>query len=246
MARKIKLSFLHSTSPHYVSYVTLAMAKTALIGEYISPLDAFLTIGNVTYEIGCGGVLWKNESLTFPATQAANNPDATILFVGLDLLSVKAESLNRVHLLLPEYRTQLVNQLVVVVAKGLIILVIMSACGVDISFAESNPSIKVKHVGLRYLLLRVTLISKSSFGLNILVRKVVTALPTLLLENTSKCFISFLASPSEFPSRVPDSSLFHVDSFKEKSDDVLFTGIEIERPVVEVTGLALLPTLMGS
>ncbi|KAF8392684.1 hypothetical protein HHK36_023033 [Tetracentron sinense] len=107
--------------------------------QYSSPLDAFSAIANVTYEIGCD-VMCKNETLIFPAMQAAKNADATILFVGLDL-SVEAESLDRVDLLLPGYQTQLINQ-VAAVAKGPLILVIMSAGGVDISFAKNNPNIK--------------------------------------------------------------------------------------------------------
>ncbi|KAF8392685.1 hypothetical protein HHK36_023034 [Tetracentron sinense] len=107
--------------------------------QYSSPLDAFSAIANVTYEIGCD-VMCKNETLIFPAMQVAKNADATILFVGLDL-SVEAESLDRVDLLLPGYQTQLINQ-VAAVAKGPLILVIMSAGGVDISFAKNNPNIK--------------------------------------------------------------------------------------------------------
>ncbi|KAF8392689.1 hypothetical protein HHK36_023038 [Tetracentron sinense] len=107
--------------------------------QYSSPLDAFSAIANVTYEIGCD-VMCKNETLIFPAMQVAKNADATILFVGLDL-SVEAESLDRVDLLLPGYQTQLINQ-VAAVAKGPLILVIMSAGGVDISVAKNNPNIK--------------------------------------------------------------------------------------------------------
>ncbi|KAF8392686.1 hypothetical protein HHK36_023035 [Tetracentron sinense] len=107
--------------------------------QYSSPLDAFSAIANVTYEIGCD-VMCKNETLIFPAMQVAKNADATILFVGLDL-SVEAESLDRVDLLLPGYQTQLINQ-VAAVAKGPLILVIMSTGGVDISFAKNNPNIK--------------------------------------------------------------------------------------------------------
>lgn len=90
--------------------------------------------------MGCADVLCKNESLIFPAMQAAKEADATIILAGLDL-SVEAESLDRDDLLLPGYQTQLIKQ-VADAAKGPVILVIMSAGGIDISFAKSNTNIK--------------------------------------------------------------------------------------------------------
>ncbi|KAJ0083072.1 hypothetical protein Patl1_10162 [Pistacia atlantica] len=60
--------------------------------------------------------------------------------MGCDL-SVEAESLDRENLTLPGYQTQLINQ-VAQVAKGPVILVILSAGGVDISFAKDNTNIK--------------------------------------------------------------------------------------------------------
>ncbi|KAK9936730.1 hypothetical protein M0R45_013558 [Rubus argutus] len=72
--------------------------------------------------------------------QAAKEADVTIILAGLDL-SVEAESKDRVDLLLPGYQTQFINQ-VAQVSKGPAILVIMSAGGVDISFAKKNNNIK--------------------------------------------------------------------------------------------------------
>lgn len=89
--------------------------------------------------MGCD-VACQNESLIFPAMTAAKKADATILVVGLDL-SVEAEGLDRVDLLLPGYQTQLINQ-VAQVSKGPVILVVMSAGCVDISFAKQNDKIK--------------------------------------------------------------------------------------------------------
>lgn len=90
--------------------------------------------------MGCGEVLCKNESLIFPAMKAAKKADATIILAGLDL-TVEAESLDRDTLLLPGYQRQLIEQ-VTRVAKGPVILVIMSAGGVDITFAKDNEKIK--------------------------------------------------------------------------------------------------------
>lgn len=91
------------------------------------------------YEVGCD-VKCPNESLIFPAMQAAKEADVTIIFAGLDL-SVEAESLDRTDLLLPGYQTQFINQ-VAEVSKGPVILVILSAGGVDINFAKNNDNIK--------------------------------------------------------------------------------------------------------
>lgn len=90
--------------------------------------------------MGCGEITCKNDSLIFPAMKAAKKADATILFMGLDL-SVEAESLDRVDLLLPGYQTQLINQ-VAEVSRGPVILVIMSAGGVDVSFARDSDKIQ--------------------------------------------------------------------------------------------------------
>ena len=108
--------------------------------KFISPLDAFSKYGEVKYEMGCDGVKCANESLIFPAMKAAKEADVTIILAGLDL-SVEAESKDRVDLLLPGYQTQFINQ-VAQVSKGPAILVIMSAGGVDISFAKKNNNIK--------------------------------------------------------------------------------------------------------
>ncbi|KAJ0017072.1 hypothetical protein Pint_10025 [Pistacia integerrima] len=124
-----------------------ANATSAMIGNYAgipcqftSPIDGFKTYGKVNYKMGCGDVICRNETFVFPAVQAAKYADATIILAGLDL-SVEAESLDRENLTLPGYQTQLINQ-VAQVAKGPVILVILSAGGVDISFAKDNTNIK--------------------------------------------------------------------------------------------------------
>lgn len=70
---------------------------------------------------------------------AAKEADATIILAGLDL-TVEAEGLDRTDLLLPGYQRQLIDQ-VSEVSRGPVILVIMSAGGVDISFARDNSKI---------------------------------------------------------------------------------------------------------
>ncbi|KAK3032668.1 hypothetical protein RJ639_036732 [Escallonia herrerae] len=135
-----KVKTLAVVGPH-------ANATDIMIGNYAgvpcqftSPIDGFAKYAQVKYKMGCGDVACKNDSLVFPAMQAAKKADATIVVVGLDL-TVEAESLDRTDFLLPGYQTQLINQ-VSAVAKGPVILVVMSAGGVDISFAKDDPNIK--------------------------------------------------------------------------------------------------------
>ncbi|OVA08059.1 Glycoside hydrolase family 3 C-terminal domain [Macleaya cordata] len=124
-----------------------ANATKAMIGnyagtpcKYTSPLAAFSTVVNVSYAPGCGDIKCKmDEALISNAMEAAKIAEATIIFAGLDL-TIEAESLDRVDLLLPGNQTQLINQ-VAAVAKGPVILVIMSAGGVDISFAQNDRNI---------------------------------------------------------------------------------------------------------
>ncbi|KAB1221365.1 putative beta-D-xylosidase 5 [Morella rubra] len=90
--------------------------------------------------MGCGDIACRNDTFIGQALNAAKKADATVILAGLDL-SVKAEGLDRVNLVLPGYQTQLINQ-VVEVAKGPVILVILSAGGVDISFVKEHENIK--------------------------------------------------------------------------------------------------------
>lgn len=105
-----------------------------------SPLDGVAEFAKVNYQMGCENVACKNDTFIFPAMDAAKNSDATVIAVGIDL-SVEAESLDRVDLLLPGYQTQLIQQ-VAAVSKGPVILLILSAGGIDISFAKSDPNIE--------------------------------------------------------------------------------------------------------
>ncbi|XP_010046160.3 probable beta-D-xylosidase 5 [Eucalyptus grandis] len=137
-------------SPHQARNIAVvgphANATEAMIGNYAgvpcrytAPIDGFSRYGVVTYKEGCADIACKNESFIFPAMKAAKRADATVILAGLDL-SVEAEGLDRTDLVLPGYQTQLINQ-VAEVAKGPVVLVILSAGGVDISFAKENPNI---------------------------------------------------------------------------------------------------------
>ncbi|KAJ4952370.1 hypothetical protein NE237_029202 [Protea cynaroides] len=122
-----------------------ANATKDLLGTYIgvpchvtSPLNGFSAFASVTYSMGCADVLCQNDSLIFPAMKAAKNADATIIVVGLNTL-IENEGLDRLDLNLPGYQNQLIQQ-VADVSKGPVILVIISAGGVDISFAKNDDS----------------------------------------------------------------------------------------------------------
>ncbi|KAM4109129.1 hypothetical protein ACB094_03G098000 [Castanea mollissima] len=107
--------------------------------RYITPLNGFSSYGRVNYAAGCSNVHCPDGSLIGPAVQVATTSDATIIVAGIDL-SIEAESRDRLDLLLPGKQADLINQ-VANASKGPVVLVIMSAGGLDISFAKNNPKI---------------------------------------------------------------------------------------------------------
>ena len=107
--------------------------------RYITPLNGFSSYGRVNYAAGCSNVKCPDGSLIGSAVQVATTSDATIIVAGIDL-SIEAESRDRLDLLLPGKQTDLIIQ-VANASKGPVVLVIMSAGGVDISFAKNNPKI---------------------------------------------------------------------------------------------------------
>ncbi|XP_022744572.1 probable beta-D-xylosidase 5 [Durio zibethinus] len=125
----------------------LANATRDMIGNYegtpcryVSPLKGLSAFAQVKYQQGCEGVKCPTDKLIFPATQAAKRADATILVMGTNL-KIENEGLDREELLLPGYQNELITQ-VAVASKGPVILVIMSAGGVDISqFLRSDPKL---------------------------------------------------------------------------------------------------------
>ncbi|XVE82353.1 hypothetical protein DITRI_Ditri15bG0141800 [Diplodiscus trichospermus] len=124
-----------------------ANATEAMIGnyagvpcKYVSPLEGFSAFGRVTYEKGCPDIKCENDSLIQSAVTAAKNADATLLFMGINL-ELEREWVDRKDLLLPGHQTQLINE-VAEASKDPVILVIMAAGVLDISFAKNNPKIK--------------------------------------------------------------------------------------------------------
>ncbi|KAK1290990.1 putative beta-D-xylosidase 5 [Acorus calamus] len=123
-----------------------ANASSVMIGNYagtpckiISPLTAFSGMATVDYQMGCADVACKDDTLIAAAEDAARKAEATVIVVGIDG-SIETEGTDRTDLLLPGFQTQMINQ-VATAATGPVTLVIISAGGVDISFAQQNPSI---------------------------------------------------------------------------------------------------------
>ncbi|XVF44988.1 hypothetical protein PTKIN_Ptkin02bG0169400 [Pterospermum kingtungense] len=108
--------------------------------RYTSPLQGLQKyVSMVTYEAGCGDVKCSNQTLIEPAVQAAAAADAVVVVVGLDQ-SIEAEGLDRVNLTLPGYQTKLVTD-VANAASGTVILVVMAAGPIDISFTKNMSKI---------------------------------------------------------------------------------------------------------
>ncbi|XP_058081215.1 probable beta-D-xylosidase 5 [Magnolia sinica] len=108
--------------------------------KYTSPFQGLLTYSpGATYQPGCSNVRCSDGSLIDAATNAAAAADAVVLVVGLDQ-SVEAEGLDRVNLTLPGLQEKLVMD-VARAAGGPVVLVIMSAGPIDVSFALNESKI---------------------------------------------------------------------------------------------------------
>lgn len=69
----------------------VVLLKNGVPCRYATPLDDISSYGEVIYEMGCGEMACWNDSLIFPATEAAKEAGVTLLLMGLDL-SIEAES----------------------------------------------------------------------------------------------------------------------------------------------------------
>ncbi|KAL2926127.1 putative beta-D-xylosidase 5 [Bienertia sinuspersici] len=108
--------------------------------RYTSPLQGFKKyVWRVVHKPGCQNVKCSSKEHIKEATREAAMSDVVVLVVGLDQ-SIEAEGLDRENLTLPGYQEMLVKR-VTNKAKGTIILVIMSAGPIDVSFASKNNKI---------------------------------------------------------------------------------------------------------
>ncbi|KAE9445896.1 hypothetical protein C3L33_22216, partial [Rhododendron williamsianum] len=106
--------------------------------KYTTPLQGLTASAATTYAPGCTNVACTAAQLD-DAKKIAAAADATILIMGADL-SIEAESHDRIDLTLPGQQQLLVTQ-VANVSKGPVILVIMSAGGMDVQFAKDDSKI---------------------------------------------------------------------------------------------------------
>ncbi|KAG2300681.1 hypothetical protein Bca52824_037153 [Brassica carinata] len=106
--------------------------------KYTTPLQGLVETVSATYQLGCPNVACTEADID-SATSLAASADAVVLVMGTDL-SIEREDHDRVDLLLPGKQQQLVTE-VAKVAKGPVVLVIMSGGGLDVTFAKNDPKI---------------------------------------------------------------------------------------------------------
>lgn len=108
--------------------------------QYTTPLQGLQNyVPSFRYEPGCSDVGCNDDSQIEAAANAAAASDVVIIVVGLDQ-SIEREGLDRVNLTLPGFQEKLVNE-VANSTNGSVILVVMSASPVDISFVKKNSKI---------------------------------------------------------------------------------------------------------
>ncbi|KAG2316852.1 hypothetical protein Bca52824_019974 [Brassica carinata] len=106
--------------------------------KYTTPLQGLAGTVPTTYLQGCSNVACAVADVE-GATKLAAGADVTVLVMGADQ-SIEAESRDRVDLNLPGQQQDLVTQ-VAKASKGLVMLVIMSGGGFDITFAKNDEKI---------------------------------------------------------------------------------------------------------
>ncbi|KAF8115736.1 hypothetical protein N665_0025s0191 [Sinapis alba] len=106
--------------------------------KYTTPLQGLVETVSATYQRGCSNVACTDADID-SATSLAASADAVVLVMGTDL-SIEREDHDRVDLFLPGKQQQLVTE-VAKVAKGPVVLVIMSGGGLDVTFAKNDEKI---------------------------------------------------------------------------------------------------------
>ncbi|XP_039019433.1 beta-xylosidase/alpha-L-arabinofuranosidase 1-like [Hibiscus syriacus] len=106
--------------------------------KYTTPLQGLTASVETKYVPGCSNVACGTAQVN-AAMKIAAMADATVLVMGIDQ-SLEREGFDRVDLLLPGQQSLLINE-VAKVAKGPVILVIMSGGSFDVAFAKNNDKI---------------------------------------------------------------------------------------------------------
>ncbi|WVZ71483.1 hypothetical protein U9M48_020068 [Paspalum notatum var. saurae] len=137
-ARRLPLDPNRINSVSLVGLLQHINATDVMLGDYrgqpcrvVTPYNAIRKVVNATYVHACDG--------GGAACDTAKIADATIVIAGLNM-SVERESNDREDLLLPWNQTGWINA-VAAASPTPIVLVIMSAGGVDVSFAHNNTKI---------------------------------------------------------------------------------------------------------
>ncbi|KAF2294452.1 hypothetical protein GH714_011551 [Hevea brasiliensis] len=107
--------------------------------QYITPLQGLQKyVPTAAYEAGCS-VSCTNETHFKAATKVGSTADVVVVVLGLDQ-SIEKEELDRENLILPGYQEKLVLD-VANATNGTVILVVMSASPIDVSFARNKSKI---------------------------------------------------------------------------------------------------------
>lgn len=126
--------------PNGNATVTMISNYAGIPCQYTTPLQGLQKyVSTIKYEAGCRLVNCADETLIEEATEAAVAADVVVLVVGLDQ-SIEQEDLDRENLTLPGYQEKLVRD-VVNATNGTVILTVMSASPIDISFAKNESKI---------------------------------------------------------------------------------------------------------
>ncbi|KAJ8763401.1 hypothetical protein K2173_002284 [Erythroxylum novogranatense] len=108
--------------------------------KYTTPFQGLQKyVTTAKFEPGCKSVSCNDDTLIAAATEAATDADAVVLVLGLDQ-SIEREELDRVNLTLPGFQEKLVTS-VINATSGTVIIVIMSASPIDISFVKNESTV---------------------------------------------------------------------------------------------------------
>ncbi|CAL4976676.1 unnamed protein product [Urochloa decumbens] len=145
-ARRLPLDPRKINSVSLVGQLQHINATDVMLGDYrgkpcrvVTPYNAIKKMVNATYLHSCDNGACDTAGAIGKAARTSRIADATIVIAGLNM-SVERESNDREDLLLPWNQTGWINA-VAEASPHPIVLVIMSAGGVDVSFAQNNSKI---------------------------------------------------------------------------------------------------------
>lgn len=108
--------------------------------KYITPLQGLVQFGKVEFSQGCVSTACQQGDLIDSAVGATSEADAVILVMGLSQVQ-ESEALDRTSLLLPGNQEKLITAVAEAAAGKPVVLVLMCAGPVDISFAKNDKRI---------------------------------------------------------------------------------------------------------